>query len=66
MTIEIIVRCDGYKCAHQREINEDADHAIESLGWGIDYHNGYHYCPSCWKEIDSQQQVSLDSALLHK
>ena len=56
MTVEIIANCDGRDCNNSREINADNDNEIERIGWGIDYNEGFCYCPTCWlivkKEIE--------------
>lgn len=58
MTVEIIVNCDGRDCSNSNEIEFDADMYIERIGWGIDYREGFHYCPDCWsivkKEIEGE------------
>lgn len=58
MTVTIELKCDGYNCFTSRELDADNDAQVERAGWGIDYKNGFHYCPSCWpivqKELDNE------------
>lgn len=54
MAVEIKVTCDGNGCYADREIEEDNDGQIERIGWGVDYTNGFHYCPKCWKIVQEE------------
>ena len=64
MTIEIILKCDGYKCSASREIEEDTDYYVEQALWGVDDRTGFHYCPKCWEEAKEEiRQEMLDEDL---
>jgi len=67
MTIKITVLCDGGGCSHEYEPNEqrlDAENEIEGelvgKGWGIDFTQEFHYCPSCTKIIKAEGGVIGD------
>lgn len=55
MTITTSVRCDGFKCHAETDIEDAYDSSVTAAGWHCDPNNGwYHYCSRCWPAVKKE------------
>lgn len=60
MSRSVIVKCDGYCCGGEVELDVweyDINGTLDAKGWLIDFDNESDYCPRCVKKMTEGDEI---------